>query len=436
MGFSILMMGMTLMSDSMSGLADDENFTSLMLTFSNPAVGIIAGTLLAAVVQSSSASIGILQALALSGGVSFGAAIPIILGQNIGSCVPVLISSVGTGKNAKRAAFIYLYFNIIGVVVTGALFYGVDYFVNFAFMESPISSVQIAILNTAFKVFSTVILLPFTKQLEAIAVKTIKGEKGEKEEKKKQPLIDDRLLISPSFAVEKCREVTIKMADMVEETALCALSVVKNYTDEKAELITKNEKKSDKYEDLLETYLIKISKMDISDIDSKNIFMLHHAVENFEQISDYSEDILIARQTMNKKEVNLSDQAKYELSVMIAAATKIVSVTNKAFKLNDLNLARKVQPLEDVIDKLKKELKYRHMQRIDEGECTVEQGLPYLDIVSAIEHIADHCCDLALSMIEIKSGDYNVHSYVRDVKENDENFIEKLDSYLEKYSLN
>ena len=436
MGFSILMMGMTLMSDSMSGLADDENFTSLMLTFSNPVVGIIAGTLLAAVVQSSSASIGILQALALSGGVSFGAAIPIILGQNIGSCVPVLISSVGTGKNAKRAAFIYLYFNIIGVVVTGALFYGVDYFVNFAFMESPISSVQIAILNTAFKVFSTVILLPFTKQLEALAVKTIKGKDEEKEEKKKQPLIDDRLLISPSFAVEKCREVTIKMADMVEETALCALSVVKNYTDEKAELITKNEKKSDKYEDLLETYLIKISKMDISDVDSKNIFMLHHAVENFEQISDYSEDILIARQTMNKKKVNLSDQAKYELSVMIAAATKIVSVTNKAFKLNDLNLARKVQPLEDVIDKLKKELKYRHMQRIDEGECTVEQGLPYLDIVSAIEHIADHCCDLALSMIEIKSGDYNVHSYVRDVKENDENFIEKLDSYLEKYSLN
>ena len=436
MGFSILMIGMTLMSDSMSGLADDENFTSLMLTFSNPVVGIIAGTLLAAVVQSSSASIGILQALALSGGVSFGAAIPIILGQNIGSCVPVLISSVGTGKNAKRAAFIYLYFNIIGVVITGALFYGVDYFVNFAFMDSPISSVQIAILNTAFKVFSTVILLPFTKQLEKLAVKTIKGKDEEKEEKKKNPLIDDRLLISPAFAVEKCREATIQMADMVEETALCALSVVKNYTDEKAELIIKNEKKSDKYEDQLETYLIKISKMDISDVDSKNIFMLHHAVDNFEQISDYSEDILTARQTMNKKKVNLSDQAKYELSVMIAAATKIVSVTNKAFKLNDLNLARKVQPLEDVIDKLKKELKYRHMQRIDEGECTVEQGLPYLDIVSAIEHIADHCCDIALSMIEIKSGDYNVHSYVREVKENDENFIEKLDSYLEKYSLN
>ena len=433
MGFSVLMMGMTLMSDSMSGLADDENFTSLMLTFSNPVVGIIAGTLLAAVVQSSSASVGILQALAISGGVSFGAAIPIILGQNIGSCVPVLISSVGTGKNAKRAAFIYLYFNVIGVVVTGALFYGIEYFADFAFMNSPISSVQIAILNTAFKVFSTVILLPFTRQLETLAVKTIRGEK---EEKKKQPLIDDRLLTSPAFAVEKCREVTVQMADMVEQTALCALSIVKNYTDEKAKLIRDNEEKSDKYEDLLETYLIKISAMDLSDIDSKNIFILHHAIENFEQISDYSEDILTARKAMNKKKVNLSDQAKYELSVMIAAATKIVSVTNEAFKLNDVHLARKVQPLEDVIDKLKKELKLRHMQRIDNGECTVEQGLPYLDIVSAIEHIADHCCDLALSMIEIKSGDYNVHSYVSDVKENDEDFIEKLDSYLEKYSLN
>ncbi len=433
MGFSLLMMGMTLMSDSMSGLAEDENFTSLMLTFSNPVVGIIAGTLLAAVVQSSSASIGILQALALSGGISFSAAIPIILGQNIGSCVPVLISSVGTGKNAKRSAFTYLYFNIIGVVVTGALFYGVEYFVNFAFMDSSISPVQIAILNTAFNVFSTVILLPFTKQFETLAVKTIRGEK---EDKKKQPLIDDRLLISPAFAVEKCREVTIKMADMVEETALCALSVVKNYTDEKAEMIIKNEEKSDKYEDLLGTYLIKISAMDLSDVDSKNVFILHHAIENFEQISDYSEDILTARKAMNKKKVNLSDQAKYELSVMIAAATKIVSVTNEAFKLNDVNIARKVQPLEDVIDKQKKELKLRHMQRIDKGECTVEQGLPYLDIVSAIEHIADHCCDLALSMIEIKSGDYNVHSYVSDVKENDEDFIEKLDSYLEKYSLN
>ncbi|GFI72109.1 hypothetical protein IMSAG250_01324 [Clostridiales bacterium] len=433
MGFSLLMMGMTLMSDSMSGLAEDENFTSLMLTFSNPVVGIIAGTLLAAVVQSSSASIGILQALALSGGISFSAAIPIILGQNIGSCVPVLISSVGTGKNAMRSAFTYLYFNIIGVVVTGALFYGVEYFVNFAFMDSSISPVQIAILNTAFNVFSTVILLPFTKQFETLAVKTIRGEK---EDKKKQPLIDDRLLISPAFAVEKCREVTIKMADMVEETALCALSVVKNYTDEKAEMIIKNEEKSDKYEDLLGTYLIKISAMDLSDVDSKNVFILHHAIENFEQISDYSEDILTARKAMNKKKVNLSDQAKYELSVMIAAATKIVSVTNEAFKLNDVNIARKVQPLEDVIDKLKKELKLRHMQRIDKGECTVEQGLPYLDIVSAIEHIADHCCDLALSMIEIKSGDYNVHSYVSDVKENDEDFIEKLDSYLEKYSLN
>lgn len=434
MGFSVLMMGMTIMSDSMSGLAESESFTSMMLTFSNPIIGIIAGTLLAAVVQSSSASVGIIQALALSGGVNFAAAFPLLLGQNIGSCVPVLISSVGTSKNAKRTSVIYLYFNVIGVIITGILFYGLNAIIGFDFLENSISSVQIAVVNTAFKVFSTLILLPFTKQLEKLAVKTIRGDDGK--EKKKQPLIEDRFFISPTYAIEKCREVTVKMADLVEKTAICAFSVIKNYTDEKAELITKNEKKTDKYEEILETYLVKVSSMDLSDEDSKNVFILLHAIENFEKIGDYSEDILKARKTMNKKNVNLSDKAKYELSVMIAAATKIIAVTNEAFKLGDINKAREVEPLEEVIDNLKKELKLRHMERIDEGECSVEQGLPYLDIVSSIEHIADHCSDLALSMIELTSGDYNIHSYIRDIKESDKEFIENLDSHLEKYSLN
>ncbi|MDE7123897.1 MAG: Na/Pi cotransporter family protein, partial [Eubacterium sp.] len=435
MGFSVLMMGMTIMSDSMSGLAENENFTSLMLTFSNPVIGIIAGTLLAAVVQSSSAAVGIVQALAISGSISFSAALPLILGQNIGSCVPVLISSVGTSKNAKRTSLIYLYFNIIGVIVTGVLFYGAESIFGFDFMDNTISSIQIAVVNTAFKIFSTIVLLPFSKQLEFLAVKSIR-DKGAEKEKKSQPLIDERFLKSPAYAVEKCREVTINMADLVEDTVLCALSIIKNYTDDKAELITQNEKKTDKYEELLETYLIKISSLDLSDEDSKNIFLLHHAIENLEKIGDYSEDILKARTAMNKNKANLSDRAKYELSVMIAAATKIISVTNEAFKLNDLDKARKVEPLEEVIDKLKRELKLRHMERIDEGECTVEQGLPYLDIVSAIEHIADHCSDIALTMIELNSGDYNIHKYIRKIKKSDEDFIGKLDSYLEKYSLN
>lgn len=243
MGFSVLMMGMTIMSDSMSGLAENENFTSLMLTFSNPVIGIIAGTLLAAVVQSSSAAVGIVQALAISGSISFSAALPLILGQNIGSCVPVLISSVGTSKNAKRTSLIYLYFNIIGVIVTGVLFYGAESIFGFDFMDNTISSIQIAVVNTAFKIFSTIVLLPFSKQLEFLAVKSIR-DKGDEKEKKSQPLlIDERFLKSPAYAVEKCREVTKNMADLVEDTVLCALSIIKNYTDEKAELIMNNERK-------------------------------------------------------------------------------------------------------------------------------------------------------------------------------------------------
>ena len=435
MGFSVLMMGMTLMSDSMSGLSADENFTSLMVSFSNPIVGIIAGTLLAAVVQSSSAAVGIIQALAISGSIGFSSVFPLLLGQNIGACVPVLISAVGASKNAKRTSLIYLYFNVIGVIVTGVLFYGINAAVGgFGFMGEEVSSIQIAIINSVFKVLTTIMFFPFTKQLEYLAVKSVRG--GDEEEKKAQPLIDERFTVSPSYAIDKCREVTVQMADLVGETAACALSVIKNYTDEKAEFITKSEKKADKYEELLETYLVKVGSMNLSDADSKKVFILHHAIENFEKISDYSEKILKSRISMNKRNTILSDKAKYELSVMIAAAKKIVSTTVEGFKLDDNEKLRKVSPLEEVIDKLKKELRRRHMERIEAGECSVEQGLPYLDIVSAIEHIADHCSDLALSMIELEVGDYNIHTYSRDIKESDENFIEKLDSYLEKYSLN
>ncbi len=432
MGFSVLMMGMTLMSDSMSGLSSDESFTSMMVSFSNPIVGILAGTLLAAVVQSSSAAVGIIQAMAISGSIGFSSVFPLILGQNIGSCVPVLISAVGASKNAKRTSLIYLYFNVIGVIVAGLLFYGLNAVIGFGFMQNEVSSIQIAIINSVFKVFTTIVFFPFVKQLEFIAVKSVRGSDDGKEEQ----LIDEKFTISSGYAIEKCREVTVQMAELVEETALCALSVIKNYTDEKAETITKNEKKTDKFEETLETYLVRVGSMDLSDKDSKRLFMLHHAIENFEQIGDYSEDILKARKSMNKRNSNLSDKAKYDLSVMIAAAKKIVSTTTEGFKYWDMEKLRKVSPLEDVIDKLKKELRRRHMERIEAGECSVEQGLPYFDIVSSIEHIADHCSDLALSMIELESGDYNIHTYIRDIRESDENFIENLDSYLEKYSLN
>lgn len=432
-GFGILMMGMTYMSDAMSGLADNEQFTSILLKLSNPLLGILAGALLTAVVQSSSVSVGILQALAISGSITFSTAFPIILGQNIGACAITLIAAIGTSKNAKRASIINLYLNVIGVIFAVLAFYGANSVFRFDFINNTVSATQIALIHTSFNVISTIIILPFTKQLEFLAHKTIRNEKVKA---KPNHLVGDRFLLNPTFAVEKSRELTIEMADLVEETALTVLSLMKNYSHEKAELIKANEKKTDKYEETLETYLVKISALSLSDEDSKNVFILHHAIENFERIGDYCENILKIKKTINKKNINFSDKAKYELSVLMAATTKIITLTNEAFKMNDVSKAREIEPLEEAIDKIKKELKNRHLKRIEEGKCSVDQGFVYLDLINALERIADHCSNLAVAMIELESGDYNVHKYTRDLKETDKDFIENLDAYLEKYSVN
>jgi len=433
-GFGILMMGMEFMSDSMSGLADNQQFTSILLKFSNPVLGILAGMILTAIIQSSSASVGILQALSLTGAVSFGTAFPIVLGQNIGTCVTALIASVGTNKNAKRAAMAHLYFNIIGVVLAVALFYGGNAIFQFDFLQNTVMPSQIAIIHSVFNIFSTLVMLPFTKQLEKLAYMTIKDGKKGKEDA--PVLLDERFLLTPSYAVEKSREVTVQMADLVEKTAMTAFSLLKNYKSEKASKISENEKKTDKYEEMLETYLVKVSALQLSDEDSKNVFILHHAIEDLEKISDYCEDILKIKKNINKKNIIFSEKAKYDLSVMLAAVTKIINLTVEAFKMNDITKAREIEPLEEVIDKLKKELKNRHLKRIEDGSCSVDQGFVFLDVINALERIADHCASLAVSMIELECGEYNVHEYTRELKESDKEFVENLDSYLEKYSLN
>lgn len=433
-GFGILMMGMEFMSDSMSGLADNQQFTSILLKFSNPVLGILTGMILTAIIQSSSASVGILQALSLTGAVSFGTAFPIVLGQNIGTCVTALIASVGTNKNAKRAAMAHLYFNIIGVVLAVALFYGGNAIFQFDFLQNTVTPSQIAIIHSVFNIFSTLVMLPFTKQLEKLAYMTIKDGKKGKEDA--PVLLDERFLLTPSYAVEKSREVTVQMADLVEKTAMTAFSLLKNYKSEKASKISENEKKTDKYEEMLETYLVKVSALQLSDEDSKNVFILHHAIEDLEKISDYCEDILKIKKNINKKNIIFSEKAKYDLSVMLAAVTKIINLTVEAFKMNDITKAREIEPLEEVIDKLKKELKNRHLKRIEDGSCSVDQGFVFLDVINALERIADHCASLAVSMIELECGEYNVHEYTRELKESDKEFVENLDSYLEKYSLN
>lgn len=437
-GFAVLMMGMTYMSDAMAGLASNEEFTSILVKFSNPLLGVLVGALLTAVIQSSSASVGILQALAISGSVSIATAFPIILGQNIGTCITALISSLGTNKNAKRAAFAHFYFNVIGVILALAIFYGGNAIFGLPFLSKAASASDIAIMHTVFNLFATAVLLPFTKQLEFLATKTIKDSKKENMKKSaaEKELIDDRFFINPAYAVEKCKDVTIQMANLVEKMALCSLSIIKNYSEEKAELIKKDEKETDKFEEILETYLVKISSMDLNGEVSKEVFILHHAIENFEKIGDYSEDILKARTAISNRNYSFSDEAKYELSVMIAALTKTINLTMEAFRENDLSKAKEIKPLEDVVDNLKKQLKNRHLKRVETGECSVENGFLYLDIINAIERISDHCSDIAVAMIELESGDYNVHTYVREIKESDKEFIENLDSHLEKYSLN
>ena len=433
-GFGILMIGMEFMSDSMSGLADNQQFASVLVKFSNPVLGILAGMILTAVIQSSSASVGILQALSLTGTVPFATAFPVILGQNIGTCVTALISCVGTSKNAKRAAFAHLYFNIIGVVLAVILFYGANAIFHFDFLQNAVTPSQIAIVHSVFNIFSTVVLLPFTKQLEKLARLTIRD--GKTSDSDAPVLLDERFLLTPSYAVEKSREATVQMAQLVEKTAMTAFSLFKNYKPEKAHKIYDNEKKTDKYEEILETYLVKISSLQLSDEDSKNVFILHHAIEDLEKISDYCEDVLKIKKNIIKKNIAFSDKAKYDLSVMIAAVTKIVNITVEAFNANDISKMREIGPLEEVIDKLKKDLKSRHLKRIEEGSCSVSQGFVFLDLINALERIADHCASLAVSVIELESGEYNVHEYTREIKESDKDFIENLDSYLEKYSLN
>ena len=375
-----------------------------------------------------------MQALSLTGAVSFGTAFPIVLGQNIGTCVTALIASVGTNKNAKRAAMAHLYFNIIGVVLAVALFYGGNAIFQFDFLQNTVMPSQIAIIHSVFNIFSTLLMLPFTKQLEKLAYMTIKDGKKGKEDA--PVLLDERFLLTPSYAVEKSREVTVQMADLVEKTAMTAFSLLKNYKSEKASKISENEKKTDKYEEMLETYLVKVSALQLSDEDSKNVFILHHAIEDLEKISDYCEDILKIKKNINKKNIIFSEKAKYDLSVMLAAVTKIINLTVEAFKMNDITKAREIEPLEEVIDKLKKELKNRHLKRIEDGSCSVDQGFVFLDVINALERIADHCASLAVSMIELECGEYNVHEYTRELKESDKEFVENLDSYLEKYSLN
>lgn len=432
MGFAVLMFGMELMSDSMAPLAEMEEFRNIMVMFNNPILGIVVGIVMTAVIQSSSAAIGILQALSLTGALSYSMAIPIIMGQNIGTCVTAVISSIGVSKNAKRVAAIHINFNLIGTAILLTIFYMANMIFDFSFADEAIAPAGIAIVHSIFNIATTIILFPFSKQIEKLAVKTVK----EKNEKTSETFIDDRLLITPSLAVSECRNYTVKMADIAIETLLDSVSLVSKYSSKIADKIVKNEQTLDDYEDKLGTFLVKVSAQELTNEDSNTVSTLLHAIGDFERIGDHAVNIMKTAREISEKNINFSEDAKNELKVAENAIKEILEITFKAFAENDSKTALEVEPLEQVIDGLLKKIKDRHISRLTGGSCTIEMGFVLSDLITNYERVSDHCSNIAVRVIRISDSVFDVHQYLNDYKTSgNKEFASRFESYKMKYSI-
>lgn len=436
LGFAILMIGMNTMSSSVAGLKDIPEFANLLLKFSNPVLGLIAGALLTTVLQSSSASVGILQALASTGAVSVSVAFPIILGMNIGACTPVLISSIGTNKNAKRTALVNLILAVSGVTLAMIVFYGANAIFGLPFFKEQVNATSIAIIHSVFNIFATIVLFPFSGAFEKLMYKIIKDDPKEEPTNNETSLVEDSFLLTPSYALDKVKEKCNQMALLAKTNISMSLDFIKIYSRIKDEKIKENEKKLDRFEDELETYLVKISSFDLSIDDSMRLSKYSHAIGNFERIGDYGVNILKTKRKMHKERIHFTDDANRELDIMGKAVKEIIENSTNAFINDDEEMARSIEPLEQVINNLKAELRARHSKRMEEGECSVENGMLFFDIVNSFERIADHCSNLAVCIIELSQGSYQTHSYLKGVKNsNNKTFMENFEHYLSKYAL-
>lgn len=438
-GFAILMYGMEAMSSAVKPLADVPEFTHILTMFSNPVLGMLAGLVLTAIIQSSSASVGILQALCATGSVTFATALPIIMGQNIGTCVTAMISAIGAKKNAKRAALVHLYFNIIGTLVFMCLFYLINAFIHFEFLSQGATPVGIATIHSVFNIFATIILLPFGKGLEKLACLSVRDDKEREETidaNRDFDLLDERFLDKTSLAMEHCRMVTNNMADLSREALFKSLDLFSDFSEEKAGDVCDIEERVDKYEDVLGTYLMKLSSRDLTEQDSETLNMLLHCIGNFERISDHACNLVNAARKMFDKNMHFSEKAALELRIFTEAVRDIVNMAFDAFKAEDINEATKVEPLEEVIDDLNMELKARHIRRLREGKCTIELGFVHSDIITNYERIADHCSNIGVCIIEIRQEGFETHEYLGIMKrEDNEQFRKQYALYKEKYKL-
>ncbi|MBO5196852.1 MAG: Na/Pi cotransporter family protein [Clostridia bacterium] len=435
LGFAVLMTGMDVMSDAVSGLKDVPQFADLFVMFSNPILGVLVGAIVTAIIQSSSASVGILQALSSTGAISVGACIPIIMGQNIGTCVTAMISSVGTSKNARRAALVHLCFNSVSTVVILTVYSIINAIVTLPFDNMQASAFTIAVTHTVFNILAVSIMMPCTRLLEKLAVLLIPDREDDKNEK--VVLLDERLMATPAVAIERCRNVTVDMAEESISSVKSAMEFVLNGYDAKvAEKIKESEKTVDKYEDKIGSYLVKLSNHDMTEEDSNESNKILHLISDFERISDHALNIMGAAEEIKDKKLEFSSEAKKEMTVLITAVNEILDITYKTFSQNDLQSAVMVEPLEQVVDELKEYMRRQHVRRLRKNECTVEMGFIQTDLLTDIERISDHCSNIAACILEMAHDDMDMHKYLNRVKAGKvQEYNQYYEHYVAKYAI-
>lgn len=435
MGFAMLMFGMDMMSGAMAGLKDDPAFGKMLIMFSNPVLGIAVGTILTAIIQSSSASVGILQALALTVAIPYSTAIPIILGQNIGTTITPILSSITGNTESKRVALACLYIKIIGVVIVYSVFVALDFALDFAFMDTNVTSMTIAIVHTLFNIISTVILIPFTSLIEKLTIKTVKGSKTT--QFTEFDTLDERFLQVPSFAVEKCRDLVCEMAKIARDSIHDAAKLLNGYDSTIVKEVEKSETLVDVYEDKISTYLVKIAGVNnVSSDDSRIVTELLHCIGDIERISDHAVNITEAITEIKDKDLAFSEAAQHDLKVISSAVNEVLTLATDALYTGNLEIAKSVEPLEQVIDRLKLKIKANHIARLQTGDCSMEMGFILSDLLTNFERVADHCSNIAVCLIEIAHGSFETHEYLNHLKNSGEDtYVNQYNNYKRKYVL-
>ena len=438
-GFAILMFGMDTMSGAVKPLADVPEFTNILLAFSNPILGMLAGLVLTAVIQSSSASVGILQALCVTGAVSYATALPIIMGQNIGTCVTALLSGIGAGKNAKRASLVHLYFNLIGTIIFMVVFYAINAVVPFAFLKDAANGAGIAVIHTVFNVCSTIVLLPFSKLLEKLAYISIKEEDvevAETQADKDFRLLDVRFLDTPGLAVQECRVVAENMSKLTKEAIELSMELLEKYNEEKAERVKFLENEIDRYEDHLGSYLVKLAQKQMSEKDNHTTSIILQCLTEFERISDHAVTVMFSAREMNEKGLTFSKKAVEELKVYSQAVREIMEVAGEVFSTHNTEKTIDIETLKEVISYLRSELKQHHIKRLQKGKCTIELGFIHSDIITSYKRVADHCSNIAVCIAEVNADEYGTHSYIDEMKHNNsEDYKKHYKDVRKKYQL-